>query len=57
VDEAKKAFEEVLPGAPAAEALRSLVRSMEAKHVRHLAPHSGGTPRARPRSWRASGKR
>ncbi|MEX2536269.1 MAG: DNA polymerase III subunit alpha [Trueperaceae bacterium] len=42
VDEAEEVFEEVLPGAPAAEALRSLVRSMEAKHVRHLAPHSGG---------------
>ncbi|HEX7005310.1 MAG TPA: DNA polymerase III subunit alpha [Trueperaceae bacterium] len=42
VDQAEEVFEEVLPGAPAADALRSLVRGMEAKHVRHLAPHSGG---------------
>jgi error-prone DNA polymerase len=42
VDEAEVAFTEVLADAPAGEALRSLLRNMEASFVRHLAPHSGG---------------
>ncbi len=42
VDEAQPAFEEVLGDAPVRETLQGLLRNMEASHVRHLAPHSGG---------------
>lgn len=42
VDEARVAFDEVLGDAPAKDALMQLLRDMEATHVRHLAPHSGG---------------
>ncbi|MEX2541025.1 MAG: DNA polymerase III subunit alpha, partial [Trueperaceae bacterium] len=47
VDEAEVVFHEVLGDAPAGEALRALLRNVEASHVRHLAPHSGGVVLAR----------
>src|SRR5690606_6532122 len=41
------AFREVLGDSPVVEALVGLLTSMENKHVRHLAPHSGGVVLAR----------
>jgi error-prone DNA polymerase len=40
--EALEAFDEVLGDAPVKETLMRLLRSMEPKFVRHIAPHSGG---------------
>jgi error-prone DNA polymerase len=42
VDAAENVFEEVLSSSPANAVLTELLRSMEPKHPRHLAPHSGG---------------
>lgn len=41
-DKAEVAFREVLGDAPVAAAFLKLLGGMERKHVRHLAPHSGG---------------
>lgn len=44
---AEAAFREVLADAPVGEVLLGLLEGMERKHVRHLAPHSGGVVLAR----------
>lgn len=44
---AEVAFREVLGEAPVADAFLGLLGAMERKHVRHLAPHSGGVVLAR----------
>jgi error-prone DNA polymerase len=44
---AEVALREVLGDAPVADAFLSLLGAMERKHVRHLAPHSGGVVLAR----------
>lgn len=47
VAKAEVAFREVLGDAPVADAFLTLLSGMERKHVRHLAPHSGGVVLAR----------
>jgi error-prone DNA polymerase len=42
VHEADEVFDEVLGASPLREQLTALLRHMEAKFVRHVAPHSGG---------------
>ena len=46
-ERAEVAIREVLGDAPVAEAFLKLLSMMERKHVRHLAPHSGGVVLAR----------
>ncbi len=47
VAKAEVALREVLGAAPVADAFLALLAGMERKHVRHLAPHSGGVVLAR----------